>query len=101
MFGYALSGSFDDAMNAWRSELDAEGKPIDERNDMLIARVGKAAMTGYLDEPANSGAAAQNAMRIVSRGGDNTAGSWKTTAVEPKWCKKALTMSPACTGTCT
>jgi membrane protein required for beta-lactamase induction len=67
MFGYALSGSFDDAMNAWRSELDAEGKPIDERNDMLIARVGKAAMTGYLDEPANSGAAAQNAMRIVRR----------------------------------
>lgn len=67
MLGYALSGSFDDAMNAWRGELDYEGKPIDERNDMLIARVGRAAMTGYLDEPANTGAAARNAMRIVRR----------------------------------
>jgi len=67
MLGYALSGSFDDAMNAWRSEIDYGGRPIDERNDMLIARVGKAAMTGYLDEPENSAAAAQNAMRIVRR----------------------------------
>jgi AmpE protein len=67
MLGYALSGSFDDAMNAWRGEFNAESKPIDERNDTLIARVGKAAMTGYLDEPANSGAAAQNAMRVVRR----------------------------------
>jgi AmpE protein len=67
ILGYALAGSFDDAMNAWRSEIDYDGKPIDERNDMLVARVGKAAMTGYLDEPANSGAAARNSMRIVRR----------------------------------
>jgi membrane protein required for beta-lactamase induction len=67
MLGYALSGSFDDAMNAWRGELHAEGTPIDVRNDLLVARVGKAAMAGYLDEPENSSAAARNSMRIVSR----------------------------------
>ena len=33
----------------------------------LVARVGKAAMTGYLSEPANSSAAARNSMRIVRR----------------------------------
>jgi AmpE protein len=67
MIGYALSGSFDDAMNAWRAELPIQGMAIDRRNDMLIARVGKAAMTGYLDEPSNSSAAARNSMRIVRR----------------------------------
>jgi membrane protein required for beta-lactamase induction len=67
MIGYALSGSFDDAMNAWRGELVAAGTPIDVRNDLLVSRVGKSAMTGYLDEPANSGAAARNSMRIVHR----------------------------------
>jgi membrane protein required for beta-lactamase induction len=67
MLGYALSGSFDDAINAWRGDLAAAGTPIDVRNDLLVARVGKSAMTGYLDEPANSGAAARNSMRIVHR----------------------------------
>jgi membrane protein required for beta-lactamase induction len=67
MLGYALSGSFDDAMNAWRGEPPDTGTPIDERNDMLTARVGKAAMTGYLDETPNSSAAARNSMRIVHR----------------------------------
>ena len=67
MLGYALSGSFDDAMNAWRGELSVGHTPIDQRNDLLIARVGKASMAGYLDEPANSSAAARNSMRIVRR----------------------------------
>lgn len=67
MLGYGLSGSFDDAMNAWRGELNTTGMPIDERNDLLVAKVGKAAMTGYLDEPANSSAAARNSMRVVRR----------------------------------
>jgi AmpE protein len=67
MLGYAMSGSFDDAMNAWRAQLNTPGMPIDQRNDLLIARIGKASMTGYLDEPANSSAAARNAMRIVRR----------------------------------
>jgi AmpE protein len=67
MLGYALSGSFDDAVNAWRGDLSVEHLPIDQRNDLLVGRVGKASMTGYLDEPANSSAAARNAMRIVRR----------------------------------
>jgi AmpE protein len=67
MLGYALSASFDDAMNAWRGELSTAGMPIDQRNDRLIARVGKAAMSGYLDEPENSSAAARNSMRVVRR----------------------------------
>ncbi|HMB73200.1 MAG TPA: regulatory signaling modulator protein AmpE [Gammaproteobacteria bacterium] len=67
MCGYALSGSFDDAMNAWRGEIAIDRVPIDVRNDLLVARVGKASMTGYLDEPDNSSAAARNSMRIVHR----------------------------------
>jgi membrane protein required for beta-lactamase induction len=67
MLGYAMSGSFDDAMNAWRAELVGTGMPIDQRNDLLIARVGKAAMAGFLSEVANSSAAARNSMRIVRR----------------------------------
>ena len=67
MLGFALSGSFDDALNAWRGEVPAAGVPIDVRNDQLVARVGKASMTGYLDEPDNSSAAARNSMRIVHR----------------------------------
>lgn len=67
MLGYALAGSFDDAMNAWRGQVDQDKLPIDEFNDLLIARVGRAAMTGYLDEPANSSAAARNSMLIVRR----------------------------------
>jgi membrane protein required for beta-lactamase induction len=67
MIGYAFSGSFDDAMNAWRGEFSTQGLPIDQRNDLLVARVGKAAMAGYLDEPQNSSAAARNSMRIARR----------------------------------
>ena len=67
MLGYALSGSFDDAMNRWRSFDSSPGAPIDKRNDELVASVGKAAMTGFLDEPPNSSAAARNSMRLVTR----------------------------------
>jgi membrane protein required for beta-lactamase induction len=67
MLGYALSGSFDDAANAWRGHARAHGTPVDRNNDVLTARVGKAAMTGFLDEPANSSAGARNAMRLVTR----------------------------------
>jgi AmpE protein len=67
MLGYALSGSFDDAVNAWRRGLSNGSMPIDVRNDALVASVGKAAMAGYLDEPANSSAAARNSMRLVHR----------------------------------
>lgn len=65
--GYALSGSFDDALNAWRGYHPASGLPFHRTTDQVVARVGRAAMTGVLDEPANSSAAARNAMRLVTR----------------------------------
>jgi membrane protein required for beta-lactamase induction len=67
MLGYLLSGSFDDGWLAWRNHAAAEGVPIDRRNDEIVAAVGKAAMTGVLDQPRNSSAAARNSMRLVRR----------------------------------
>ena len=67
VIGYAFSGSFDDALNCWRSyELRAE-LPFYRSNDEVVACVGKAAMTGFLEETPNSSAAARNAMRLVTR----------------------------------
>jgi len=65
--GYALAGSFDEAWNAWRSFGAREPSSLRASNDRLVAAVGKAAMSGFLEQPANSGAAARNAMRIVVR----------------------------------
>jgi AmpE protein len=65
--GYALAGSFDDAVNAWRNWRPVAGKPFHASNDRLVAAVGKAAMSGFLEQPANSGAAARNSMRLVMR----------------------------------
>lgn len=65
--GYALAGSFDDAWNCWRNDVRAEAKPFYARNDRIAAAVGRAAMTGFLERPANSSAAARNAMRLVMR----------------------------------
>jgi membrane protein required for beta-lactamase induction len=67
VLGYMLSGSFDDALNSWRSYEAVGGTPIDRQNDDLVARVGRAAMAGLLDEPVNSSAAAHNSMRLVER----------------------------------
>jgi membrane protein required for beta-lactamase induction len=65
--GYAFSGSFDDALNCWRNyELQAD-LPFHRSNDEIVACVGKAAMTGFLEEAPNSSAAARNSMRIVTR----------------------------------
>jgi membrane protein required for beta-lactamase induction len=64
--GYALAGSFDDALSVWkRAELD--GRPLYERNDLILARVGRAAMTGLLAQPPNSAAAALSALRLTTR----------------------------------
>jgi membrane protein required for beta-lactamase induction len=64
--GYALSGSFDDAWERWRSGSEV-AMSLHRRNDSLVADVGRAAMTGSLDEPENSSLAARNAMRLVTR----------------------------------
>src|SRR5690606_9296481 len=65
--GYALAGSFDDALNGWRNFTPAPGRPFHVHTDRVSAVVGKAAMTGFLEQPANSSAAARNALRLVMR----------------------------------
>lgn len=65
--GYALSGSFDEAANAWRNFRLADGLPFHCGNDRLSAAVGKAAMAGMSDHPSNTSAAARSAMRLVTR----------------------------------
>lgn len=67
VIGYALSGSFDDAYNCWRGYQLKSDLPFHRSNDQVVACVGKAAMTGFLEEPPNSSAAAKNAMRLVRR----------------------------------
>jgi AmpE protein len=65
--GYALSGSFDDAINGWRGHDRPAGASLHHGNERLAAAVGKAAMTGFLAQPANSSAAGRNSMRLVMR----------------------------------
>ena len=67
MLGFALCGSFDDAVNRWKQHQAEAGTPVDRNNDVLTAQVGKSAMIGALEEPANSSAGARNAMRLVNR----------------------------------
>lgn len=65
--GYALTGGFDAALDSWRGLGGGPEAPFHTANDKLVARVGRAAMTGTLDEPSNSAAAARNSMRLVTR----------------------------------
>jgi membrane protein required for beta-lactamase induction len=65
--GYALGGSFDDAMNGWRNVEIAAGVPLHRGNVLVITAVGRSAMTGALRQPANSAAAARHSLRLVMR----------------------------------
>ncbi len=65
--GFALGGSFDDALERWRGFVVPPGRAFYEGNDQLVAAVGKAAMTGVLQQPVNSSAAARNSLRLVMR----------------------------------
>lgn len=65
--GFALTGSFDDALNGWRAWKEVQGSPFHRSNDLLVASVGKGALSGFLEQPENSSAAARNAMRLVRR----------------------------------
>jgi len=67
ILGFAFSGSFDDALNCWRGYEQKSDLPFHHSNDAVVACVGKAAMTGFLEGTPNSSAAARNAMRIVHR----------------------------------
>ncbi len=65
--GFALAGSFDDAWNRWRGITRAPGTAFHVHTERVSALVGKAAMTGFLEQPANSSAAARNALKLVMR----------------------------------
>lgn len=65
--GYAMSGSFDDALHGWRTFRARGPLPLHRSNDEIVARVGNAAMTGALAEPENSSAAARNSLKLVTR----------------------------------
>ena len=65
--GYAFSGSFDDAFNCWGNYELRDDLPFHRSNDEVVACVGKAAMTGFLEEAPNSSTAARYAMRLVTR----------------------------------
>jgi membrane protein required for beta-lactamase induction len=67
VIGYAFSGSFDDAFNCWRNYKLQKDLPFHRSNDEVDACVGKAAMTGFLEETSNSSAATRYAMRLVTR----------------------------------
>jgi membrane protein required for beta-lactamase induction len=67
ILGFALCGSFDDALKHWKQHHAEPGMPIDKTNDVLTAQVGKAAVFGALEQPVNSSAGARNAMRLVTR----------------------------------
>lgn len=42
--GYAMAGSFDSALSAWRAEASAGRLPLHEQSEQLLARVGSAAL---------------------------------------------------------
>jgi membrane protein required for beta-lactamase induction len=65
--GYAFGGSFDEAFDSWRNFRGEPGVPFYRSNEQLIGTAGRAAMSGFLAQPANSSAAARNAMRLVTR----------------------------------
>jgi membrane protein required for beta-lactamase induction len=65
--GYALGGSFDDAMNGWRNVEIRAGLPLHRTNVLVVAAVGRSAMAGMLRQPANSSASARNSLRLVIR----------------------------------
>jgi len=65
--GYLLGGSFDHALQAWRSYVAAPEAAFQRRSDALAARVGIAAMSGFPEQPATGADAARNALRLVER----------------------------------
>lgn len=65
--GYALGGSFDEAIAAWRGLPRVPDEPFHRESGRLVATVGRAAMAGMLAQPSNSSAAARNALRLVKR----------------------------------
>jgi membrane protein required for beta-lactamase induction len=67
---YALAGSFEDAVGNWRTAVDRAAQSVLDRNDDLLARVGKASLQpslAGLPPESLDAATARGAWRIVSR----------------------------------
>jgi membrane protein required for beta-lactamase induction len=68
--GYALAGSFEDAVGNWRVAVDQAAGSLLDRSEDLLARVGKASLQpslAGLPAEALDAATARGAWRIVSR----------------------------------
>ena len=65
--GYALGGSFDDAVDCWREYEPDPNEPIHSGNDRVIACVGCGAMGQAGEVPEDPAQAARGAMRLVNR----------------------------------
>jgi membrane protein required for beta-lactamase induction len=69
-FGYALAGSFEDAVGSWRIAVDRAAEGLLDRTEDLLARVGKASLQpslAGLESAALDVATASGAWRIVLR----------------------------------
>jgi membrane protein required for beta-lactamase induction len=67
---YALAGSFEDAVGNWRVAVDRAAESVLDRNDDLLARVGKASLQpslAGLPPESLDAATARGALRIVAR----------------------------------
>jgi membrane protein required for beta-lactamase induction len=67
---YALAGSFEDAVGNWRTAVDRAAENVLDRNDDLLARVGRASLQpslAGLPPESLDAATARGAWRIVSR----------------------------------
>lgn len=62
--GYALAGGFEDARRGWRERYGSLPARMLERNDLLLASVGRAAAGGFDPSPAGP---AETALRLVRR----------------------------------
>ena len=65
--GYALTGNFDEAYNCWRGYELKSDLPFHHSNDQVVACVGKAAMSGTMQDTSDPSVAARRAMQLVYR----------------------------------
>ena len=65
--GYAVSGSFDDALSCWRAYAARGDEPIHDTNDEIVACVGCGALSLVEGETEGPDHGARKAMRLVTR----------------------------------
>ena len=65
--GYAISGSFDDALSCWRAYAASGDEPIHHTNDEIVACVGCGALSLVEGDTEGPDHGARKAMRLVTR----------------------------------